>query len=139
MGVIRVKNIKLYANHGCMVEEGKIGSEYIVDVKLKTVLDASVISDNLKDTVDYVAIYNIVKAEMSVRAKLLEVVVHKIIDRVLEEHPTVQMVRVRVAKKKSSNWRGSRRSKYRKKREKKKGITNVLFTTFARLASWPSG
>jgi len=99
MGVIRVKNIKLYANHGCMVEEGKIGSEYIVNVKLKTVLGASVLSDNLKDTVDYVAIYNIVKAEMSVRAKLLEVVVHKIIDRVLEEHPTVQMVRVRVAKK----------------------------------------
>ena len=139
MGVIRVKNIKLYANHGCMVEEGKIGSDYIVNVKLKTNLDASILSDNLEDTVDYVAVYNIVKAEMSVRAKLLEVVVHKIIERVLEEHPTVQMVRVRVAKKKSSNWWRSRRSKCRKKREKKKGIKNILFTTFAGLASWPSG
>ena len=70
-----------------MVEEGKIGSDYVVNVKLKTDLEASVLSDRLEDTVDYVAVYNIVKAEMGVRAKLLEVVVQKIIDRVLKEHP----------------------------------------------------
>ena len=38
-----------------MVEEGKIGSDYVVNVKLKTNLDASVLSDRLEDTVDYVA------------------------------------------------------------------------------------
>ena len=99
MGIIRIKDIELYANHGCMVEEGKIGSDYVVNVKLKTDLEASVLSDRLEDTVDYVAVYNIVKAEMGVRAKLLEVVVQKIIDRVLKEHPSVQSVRVQVAKK----------------------------------------
>ena len=41
MGIIRVKDIQLYANHGCMVEEGKIGSDYVVNVKLKTDLEAS--------------------------------------------------------------------------------------------------
>ncbi|MGY8911315.1 MAG: dihydroneopterin aldolase, partial [Flavobacteriales bacterium] len=35
MGIIKVKNIKLYAFHGCLDEEAKIGSEYRVDVKVK--------------------------------------------------------------------------------------------------------
>ena len=99
MGIIRVKNIKLYSNHGCMVEEGKIGRDYVVNVKVKTDLSKSVKTDNLVDTVDYVSIYSIVKEEMSQRAKLLEVVVQRIIDRILEEHETVQSVRVNVAKK----------------------------------------
>ena len=99
MGTIRVKDIKLYAYHGCMEEEGKIGRDYVVNVKLKTNLDKSVQTDRLEDTVDYVAIFNIVKEEMGVRAKLLEVVVRRIIDRVMKEHQTVMMVRVNVAKK----------------------------------------
>tara|TARA_B100000768_G_C10924429_1_gene226981 strand:+ start:152 stop:517 length:366 start_codon:yes stop_codon:yes gene_type:complete len=99
MGIIRVKNIRLYSNHGCMVEEGKIGGDYVVNVKVKTGLSKSVETDNLIDTIDYVSIYSIVKKEMSQRVKLLEVVVQKIIDRILDEHKTVQSVRVNVAKK----------------------------------------
>ena len=99
MGIIRVRNIKVYANHGCMVEEGKIGSDYIVNVKIKTNLEQSVLSDNLEDTVDYVAVYDIVKKEMAIRAKLLEVVVDRIIKRILKGHPTVEKVSVCVAKK----------------------------------------
>ena len=54
MGIIRVKNIRLYSNHGCMVEEGKIGGDYVVNVKVKTGLSKSVETDNLIDTIDYV-------------------------------------------------------------------------------------
>ena len=32
MGLIEVKNIRVYAYHGCLDEEGKIGSEYRVDL-----------------------------------------------------------------------------------------------------------
>lgn len=99
MGTIRVKNIEVYANHGCMEEEGRIGSDYVVNVKLKTDLNKSVISDDLKDTVDYVAVYTIVKEEMSIRAKLLEVVVQRIVNRIMKEHETVEKVTVNVAKK----------------------------------------
>jgi len=99
MGIIRIKNIKLYSNHGCMVEEGKIGSNYVVNVKVKTDLSKSIVSDNLSDTVDYVSLYSIVKEEMNQRVKLLEVVVQKIIDRILEEHESVESVWINVAKK----------------------------------------
>lgn len=98
MGIINVNDIRIYTNHGCMDEESKIGSDYRVDVRLKTDLSVSEKTDDLKDTVDYVAIYNIVKEEMQVRAKLLEVVVNRIITRTLAEHKSVEWIKVKVAK-----------------------------------------
>ena len=139
MGTIRVKDIKLYAYHGCMEEEGKIGSDYVVNVKLKTNLDKSVQTDRLEDTVDYVAIFNIVKEEMGVRAKLLEVVVRRIIDRVMKEHQTVMMVRVNVAKKNPPIGGEVEEVSLERKGKRKEALKNILFTTFAGLASWPSG
>ncbi len=99
MGKIYLKNIRLYSYHGCMDEEKKIGSDYVVNLKVKTDLSASSKSDNLADTVDYVNLYSIVKEEMDQRAKLLETVADRIINRVLKEHPDVIKASVKVAKK----------------------------------------
>lgn len=85
MGIIRLKNIRLYAYHGCMEEEGKIGSEYRVDVKVKAGLAIAAQTDRLSETVDYVALHKIVKEEMAIRSKLLETVAQRIIDRALNE------------------------------------------------------
>ena len=54
MGTIQVNNIKLYAFHGCLDEEAKIGSEYRVDVEVKADLRKSAKTDALVDTIDYV-------------------------------------------------------------------------------------
>ena len=35
MGSIKLKNIRVFSYHGCLEEEGKIGSEYRVDLKVK--------------------------------------------------------------------------------------------------------
>ena len=67
---IEVKGIKAYAYHGCMEEEAKIGGHYTVDVLLKTDFSASFQTDDLQDTVDYVAIHKIVKEEMAIRFKI---------------------------------------------------------------------
>ena len=67
MGIIRVHDINIHTNHGCMEEEAKIGSDYIINVEVKTNLDKSAKTDNLNDTVDYVAIYTIVFEEMKIR------------------------------------------------------------------------
>ena len=84
MGRIYLKNIRLYAFHGCMDEEEKIGSDYVVNVFVDTDLSHSSLSDDLKDTVDYVALHAIVKKEMSIRAKLLEKVADRILKRILK-------------------------------------------------------
>jgi len=98
MGIIKLKNIRVYAYHGCMLEEGKIGSEYRVDVSVKANLSTSAQSDNLIDTVDYVHLNKIVKQEMAIRSKLLETVVKRILDRILQEIPLVEKADVAVSK-----------------------------------------
>ena len=99
MGKIYLKNIRLYAYHGCMDEEEKIGSDYVVNIVVNTDLSLSSQTDALKDTVDYVALHTIVKEEMEIRAKLLEHVAQRIIKRILSQFSCVSKASVKVAKK----------------------------------------
>ncbi|EAR13814.1 putative dihydroneopterin aldolase [Polaribacter irgensii 23-P] len=98
MGIIQVNNIKLYAFHGCLDEEAKIGSEYRVDVEVKADLRKSAKSDELADTVDYVHLNHIVKEEMAIRSKLLEEVAQRILNRVFKEIRKVKRAKVAVSK-----------------------------------------
>ena len=54
MHTIEVKGIKIYAYHGCLAEEERIGGNYIVDLAIHADLTHSFTSDKLQDTVDYV-------------------------------------------------------------------------------------
>ena len=98
MSAIRLKNIKIYAFHGCMLEEGKIGSDYLVNLKVNADLKKAENSDNLHDTVDYVMLHKIVKDEMAIRSKLLEHVGKRIADKILLSISLVRSVKVTVAK-----------------------------------------
>lgn len=98
MGIIRVNNIRLYSNHGCLVEEAKIGSDYRVDVVVKADLTKSALSDKLADTVDYVQINQIVKEEVLLRSELLEHVVLRIIKRFFNENNLISEATVALSK-----------------------------------------
>ena len=98
MGIIKVNNIKLYAYHGCLEEEAKIGSWYRVDVEVKADLKKSSRTDELADTVDYVHLNHIVKEEMATRSKLLEEVAQRILDRFFKELRMIRRAKVSVAK-----------------------------------------
>ena len=98
MGIIKLKNIRTYSYHGCLIEEGRIGSDYIVNLEVKTDLRKSSISDNLIDTVDYVLLNTIVVEEMAIRSDLLEHVAHRIIIRIFEEVPAISRIIVAVSK-----------------------------------------
>ncbi|UCE94684.1 MAG: dihydroneopterin aldolase [Flavobacteriaceae bacterium] len=98
MGTIKISNIRVYAYHGCLVEEGKIGSDYRIDLSVKADLQPSSKSDHLADTVDYVHLNTIVKEEMAVRTKLLETVASLILDRILLEIPLVKKAKIKVSK-----------------------------------------
>ena len=98
MGIIKLKNIRTYSSHGCLIEEGKIGSDYTVNLEVKTDLRKSSITDNLSDTVDYVLLNRIVVEEMAIRSDLLEHVAHRIIMRIFEEVPEISRIIVAVSK-----------------------------------------
>ena len=60
MGIIRLENIRTFSYHGCLIEEGKIGSDYLVNLEVKTDLRKARDTDELADTVDYVHLNKIV-------------------------------------------------------------------------------
>ena len=98
MGTIKLQNIRTFSFHGCLDEEAKIGSDYRLDLEIKTDLRKSAISDELKDTVDYVLLNKIVVEEMAIRSKLLEHVAERILSRIFKEVPEISRILLAVSK-----------------------------------------
>jgi 7,8-dihydroneopterin aldolase/epimerase/oxygenase len=98
MGTIKLKNIRTFSFHGCLLEESKIGSDYSVDLEVKTDIRKSSLSDDLKDTIDYVLLNKIVVEEMAIRSKLLEHVAQRIVTRIFKEIPSVSRILLGVSK-----------------------------------------
>ena len=98
MGKILLKNIRCYSFHGCLKEEGAIGSDYRVDLSVNANLKKSAKTDQLKDTVDYVLLNRVVKEEMGVPSKLLENVAHRIIASVFKVELRVKKCSVQITK-----------------------------------------
>lgn len=95
---IEVTGQRLYAFHGCLSEEARIGSQYEVNLMVDVSDERSARSDRLDETVDYVLLARIAREEMAVRADLLETVVARIGERILREAPAAHWAQVRVAK-----------------------------------------
>ncbi len=96
--IIEVNDIKLYAFHGCLAEEAKIGGHYSVNVKVTTDFSVSTKSDDLKDTVDYVLINKIVAEEMAIRSKLIEHVGQRIVKRLWSETKGIEVLYIKIVK-----------------------------------------
>ena len=89
MGKITVKDLKIYAFHGCFLEEKKIGSHYKLDIWVDGDFSEAEQSDKLDKTVDYVAISDIAYQEMSISANLIEHVANRILDSVMSSFDNV--------------------------------------------------
>ena len=98
MGIIKVENIRIFAHHGCLSEETKIGSDYRVDLKVEADLQTSAKTDKLSDTVDYVFLNRIIKDEMNIPSYLLETVAKRILNRIFNEDTMVKKATVLISK-----------------------------------------
>lgn len=98
MGIIKVENIRIFAHHGCLNEETKIGSDYLVDLEVEANLRTSAETDQLSDTVDYVFLNKIVREEMNKPSYLLETVGKRILNRIFNEDKLVNKATIWVSK-----------------------------------------
>jgi len=98
MGLMEVNGIRVFAYHGCLEEEARIGGNFRVDVTVQADLAAAEASDHLNDTVDYGRVTAIVKQEMAVRSKLIEHVARRILDALKAEWPAAYQWKVRLVK-----------------------------------------
>lgn len=98
MGKISLEGLLFKAYHGYYDEEREKGNQFEVNISVKTNFKNASKQDDLVGTVDYQQLYAIVKAEMAQPSKLLEHVVERITDRVLQEIPAAQKVKVSLSK-----------------------------------------
>lgn len=96
--IINIEGIKVYAYHGCLEEEARIGGNYIVDVHMHTDFSKAAQSDELTETIDYCTVYGIVKKEMKIRSKLIEHAAERIFSALKAEFPALTGLHVKVIK-----------------------------------------
>ena len=97
MGLITVEGIRIFASHGHLPEEAKLGGHFIVNVWVTVDTSEVEKTDDLNHTVDYVKIIEIVQEQMSIRANMIEVPAKRIVDAILLLQK-VQKVKVEVQK-----------------------------------------
>lgn len=99
MDFIELKNMKFYARHGVFEQEYKVGNTFSIDLKLFLDLTRAISSDDLRDTINYAEVYNLIKKEMDTPSHLLEHVAGRIIHQLKEAFPAIKKIEIRLAKK----------------------------------------
>ncbi len=95
---IYLRDARFHAFHGVMPQETKVGTDFVVTVKVGVDVAKAVASDNVDDTLNYAALYDAVKREMAIPSKLLEHVAGRIGRAVMDQFPDVSSVYVSVTK-----------------------------------------
>ncbi|MDP9371101.1 MAG: dihydroneopterin aldolase [Chloroflexota bacterium] len=96
---ILLEGMRFYGHHGTLPAERELGQHFVVDVELRCDLRAAGRTDDLAQTVDYSQVYRQVRAIVEgPPVGLTEVVAERIAAVILEQHPPVEAVCVRVVK-----------------------------------------
>lgn len=98
MGLIAIEGMDFHAFIGCFAEEKIIGTRFLVDVFLKADTTQAEVSDSLNDTVNYQAVYQVVKIVMQQKNNLLEHTARQIVDTLLKKFPTVEEIKCTIRK-----------------------------------------
>jgi dihydroneopterin aldolase len=98
MGLIEIEGMDFFAYHGCFKEERVIGTRFTVDAWLTTDTSEAETSDELKYTVNYQAVYALIRHEMEQHSHLLENVARRMIDAIYRDFNVVTHVKIKVSK-----------------------------------------
>lgn len=82
---ILLQGMEFYAFHGYYPIEQQIGGKFVVDLVLETSINNAALHDNLDGTIDYQAVYKLVKEIMQENVKLIEHLAYKIQNAILQQ------------------------------------------------------
>lgn len=95
---IELKEMRFYACHGVMPQERKVGNHFVVDLSLTAPLERAVASDELDDTINYAAVYAVVKEQMEIPSRLIEHAAGRILAALKEAFPELTAVDLKLSK-----------------------------------------
>jgi dihydroneopterin aldolase len=83
MSTIRINNLKFYTKNGVLPEERVLGQQLEVDVELTLPLDKAGKSDDVKDTVSYAEINDLIALHLEEHSyDLIEAVISGLLDEI---------------------------------------------------------
>ena len=91
-GYIHLRQVRFHAFHGVMPQERQVGADFVLDLKVGYPLERTMQSDEIADTLNYAALYDLVAREMQQPSKLLEHVAGRIAEAISQAFPQVTSI-----------------------------------------------
>lgn len=99
MDNIILKGLRVFANHGVLESEKRIGQWFIIDVELSLNLDAACRSDSLHDTVNYADLAQTIVLSMKSRTfDLIEAAAQYVCESIFSIYPSVKKISLTLSK-----------------------------------------
>lgn len=96
---IKIKNLEIFASHGVLSEENKLGQKFLVSAEMYTDFSEAVQSDNLSLSVDYGDVCKEIKRYMTDNTfKLIETAARGLAENLLDKFSAVKGVVIEVQK-----------------------------------------
>ena len=95
---IYLRNVRFYAFHGVLPQEGIVGNDYLVNLVLDYDFSSALKTDDLQGTLNYAEVYQKVREEMAMPSKLLEHVAGRIAHRLFSDFPEIQKLQLSITK-----------------------------------------
>lgn len=91
-GYIRLEGLRIHAFHGVLPQERQVGADFRIELRVGYPLTEAMQSDDVRDTLNYAELYEIVRGEMAVPSQLLEHVAGRIAKAVGAAFPLVTSI-----------------------------------------------
>lgn len=99
MDYIQIKRLVIFAYHGVLPEEKRVGQKFIISAKLYFDLTEAALDDDLTKTVNYAEVCMLIEKIMTEdKYDLIETVAHKVIMGILCNYPIIKKVNIEVSK-----------------------------------------
>ena len=97
-GYVFLQDARFHAFHGVMPQERQVGADFVLDLKVGYPLERAMQSDEIADTLNYAALYDLVAREMQQPSKLLEHVAGRIVEAISQAFPQVTSIDLELTK-----------------------------------------
>jgi 7,8-dihydroneopterin aldolase/epimerase/oxygenase len=94
---IELNSIRFFAEHGMYEEEKRVGNEFEVDVSIACKSPKKIIT-SIEQTINYAEVYRILQEEFAERKFLLETVAMKVADKLQQQFPEIESVKIGIRK-----------------------------------------
>ena len=93
-----LKNVRFRAFHGVLPQERLVGGYFLLNLRVGYPIEKGMESDEVEDTLNYAALFDLVRQEMNKPSQLLEHVAGRIVKTIMEAFPAVTSVDLELTK-----------------------------------------